>query len=70
MPKAFSSTERRKKNAEEQVESLELHHNLKLENDAELGEKERQKGGNESGYIDGSWIERHCSQALEQKPRG
>lgn len=43
MLRAFSSTERqekKKKKLEDQVESLELHYNHKLENDAGLGEKE------------------------------
>lgn len=39
--RAFSSTERQeKKKLEDQVKSLELHYNHKLEDDAGLGEKE------------------------------
>lgn len=41
----------RKNNLEERVGSLELYHNLKPESDSGLGEKEKQRGSNESSHI-------------------
>lgn len=62
--RVFSSTTRQGKNLEEQVESLELHHHLKLENDSGVG---RRKGDATRVPMLVGLHRKHCS--LRTKPQ-